>query len=418
MTSHRNLQRTALAACLLGVMVLFSFGVYSFTIAIGYLAPQLRLSSSEVGLLGASPLLGQLPIAVLGGMAVDRVGPLPVLAAAAVAGVGLLVVAANSALQPAPLFAIGLLIGLSISPLSAVATKLAVLHFPFKQRGLVTSIGMAGITVGLFIQASLLPRVLQLHGWRFAFLLTAVLMSVVAAAAGIGISLLTRGRPPQAAPAAVAVAGRQPGFWRAVSRREVVNLNLVGFTFGVMALTVLVFFIPFVRTRLSLSLVEAGNLLALTQLGGSLARPTVGGFSDLIGRSLRYPMFLVIALVAAGMVFVFTAIGPALPGFARAAFFLLFGVVAYGWVGLYYALFSQLVPAQFAGSAAGLGSTSNQAGTAFGPLAVGSLADFTGSLVFAIQVAAALHALVVMVALAMLFKRTRPIDQRRFDHAG
>ena len=408
----------ALAACLLGVMVLFAFGLYTYTIAIGYLAKELHLSDATVGFLGASPLLGQLPIALIGGMAVDRLGPVPVLTASAAAGVGLLVVAAYSALQPAPLFAIGLLIGLSVSSLSAVATKLAVIYFPFKRRGLVTSLGMAGITVGLFIDATLLPRVLQSQGWKGALLLMAILMAGVAAAAAAGIALLTRGLPRHVTAGVTTTLGKQPGFWRAVSRREVVNLNLVGFTFGVMALTVLVFFIPFVRSRLSLSLVEAGNLLALTQLGGSLARPTIGGLSDLLGRSLRYPLFLLIALVAAGMVFLFTATGPALPGFARNTFFIVFGVVAYGWVGLYYALFSQLVPAQFAGSAAGLGSTSNQAGTAFGPLAVGSFADFTGSLAFAIQAAAALHALVVLAALAMLFKRSPPVDQRRFDHAG
>lgn len=414
---HAALRSAALALCLLGVMALFSFGLYTFTIAIGYLAQEAHLPTSTVGLLGASPLLGQLPVAILGGMAVDRLGPLPVLIASSSAGVCLLAVAAGLPMQPAPLFAVGLAIGLSVSSLSAVATKLAVSHFAARRRGLVTSLAMAGITVGLFVDAGILPGLLQSRGWHVALLIMSGLTAAIAVLAALGIALLTRGRPALAVGAAP-IAGRdRAGFWRAVGRREVVNLNVVGFTFGVMALTVLVFFIPFVRARLSVSLVDAGNLLALTQLGGSLARPVIGGLSDLVSRSLRYPLFLGIALVAAAMVLFFTILGPSIPALVRNAFFIFFGVVAYGWVGLYYALFSQLVPARFAGAAAGLGSTSNQAGTALGPLAVGASADLSGSLALSIQGAAALHALAVLAALAMLSTRLWPAPQRRFDSA-
>ena len=128
--------------------------------------------------------------------------------------------------------------------------------------------------------------------------------------------------------------------------------------------------------EVGLSVVAAGALLAVFQVGGIAGRIGWGVFSDRTGR--RTPVMLLVGLIAIGSCIVMAFVGQEtfLPLIIVLAFIL--GCSAMGWNGLYMTLVAELVPLRAAATALGASLTVAFVGMLLTP-AFGLVADLTGS---------------------------------------
>ncbi|MGH7920360.1 MAG: MFS transporter, partial [Candidatus Dormibacteraceae bacterium] len=132
--------------------------------------------------------------------------------------------------------------------------------------------------------------------------------------------------------------------------------------------------------RAGLSVVAAGALLAVLQLGGLLGRMAWGLFSDRIGsRSLTMGICGGLATLACLLM---AWLGhPGVPIIALAGIAALLGLSAMGWNALYITLTAEAVPIQHAASAVGVGTAITFTGMFVGAPLFGLLADRSGGFV-------------------------------------
>jgi MFS family permease len=151
-----------------------------------------------------------------------------------------------------------------------------------------------------------------------------------------------------------------------------------GLALSIAQSSVLAYFALFAREALGFTVVGAGGLLALTQVGGTLGRLGWGLLSDRLFGGRRRPGLIINGGLGAAMSLVFAS-GTPLPGPLAAGVAVLAGIGAFGWVGLYLALAAEVGGPRYAGLLTGVAVAAAWSGVLVGPPVFGFLLEATGS---------------------------------------
>lgn len=252
------------------------------------------------------------------------------------------------------LCAAGMLAGLTghllLMPLAAIfvgaSTALAAagashLLFRFgspKHRNLIFSIKQTGVPLGWAAIALVAPVLTVVFSWRVSLL--AVLVYSVA-----GALLMERWRrhwDNDRNPGAAAQTNMLTGvvvLWRYATLRY---LAIAGFFFSFVQLCLGSFTVNLLVQEGGYGLVAAGAMLSLVQVAGMAGRLVFGWLADRSGRAIA--ALVVSSLIAAVGCVASMFISGSWPTPALAAFYLLFGMVAYGWNGVMHAQIARLSP--------------------------------------------------------------------------
>jgi MFS family permease len=231
-----------------------------------------------------------------------------------------------------------LCIGSSNALAAAAAAHLLFRFAPPRRRNLIFSIKQTGVPLGWALIALVAPALTLRWGWRVP--LVAVLVYAVAAAL-----LFERwrrfwddDRDPRAAGRTSLLTGVIE-LWRYPVLRY---LGLAAFFFSFLQLCVGTFTVNLLVKDAGYSLVAAGLMLSLVQAAGMAGRLGFGWIADRSGHAIG--ALTVTSLCAAAGCVVSLFISADWPVYLLALFYLLFGVVAYGWNGVMHAQIARLSP--------------------------------------------------------------------------
>jgi len=231
-----------------------------------------------------------------------------------------------------------LCIGTSNALAAAGAAHLLFRFGPPRHRNLIFSIKQTGVPLGWATIALVAPTLTLAFGWRVPLLV--ILAYSVATAL-----LLERwrrfwddDRDPRAAGRTNLLTGVVV-LWRYPTLRY---LGFAAFFFSLVQLCLGTFTVNLLVHDVGYSLVAAGVMLSFVQIAGMAGRLIFGWTADRSGQAIAV-LTLTSAVAAAGCIGSMF-ISASWPAFALALFYVLFGIVAYGWNGVMHAQIARLSP--------------------------------------------------------------------------
>ncbi len=231
-----------------------------------------------------------------------------------------------------------LCIGASNALAAAGAAHLLFRFGPPKHRNLIFSIKQTGVPLGWAAIALVAPALTLAWDWRLPLLAVLVYSVVAALVLGRWRRFWDDDRDPHA-------AGRTSLFtgvavtWRYPTLRY---LGIAAFFFSFLQLCLGAFTVNLLVKEVDYSLVAAGVMLSVIQVAGMSGRLAFGWLADRSGQAIT--ILIATSVVAAAGCVASMAISPAWPGYALTLFYVVFGVVAYGWNGVLHAQIARLSP--------------------------------------------------------------------------
>ena len=364
--------RWGLLALVTGAHALGAVSVLAVAPLAPVLLEDLHLTRAQVGLFLPAIYLGGVVMSLPAGWLTDRLGARLTLAA----GQGLTgVFVALAAFAPGllPMLALLFLGGLGWAVVNPATGKAILERFPARERGFAMGIKQTGLTAGGIAASLTLPVFALAHGWRAA-LTVAAIASLVAALAG----LLFMPRDRASAAAQAVERARFAELPRFLGNRSLLVLLSAGFALGMTQASVLAYLALFARDALGLTVIAAGGLLALVQVGGTGSRLGWGIISDRFFGGRRRPCVIINSVIGGVTSLIFASAIP-LPGVLTSVVAVIAGAGAFGWVGLYLALAAEVGGHRYAGLLTGVAVSFAWSGVLAGPPLFGLLLQWSGS---------------------------------------
>lgn len=264
-------------------------------------------------------------------------------------------------------------IGMGMGMINSAAAHMLVTYTPPQRRNIMFSIKQTGVPVGGVITSLTAPAIAVHYGFQWSLVMIVVLI------AGLLIFIQgyraqwdgdrgTAGRGEQAA------FGGVPLVWQQASLRWI---SLVAMIFSGIQRCVLSFTVIYLVAEGGMGLVEAGVMLSVVQVGGSVSRICWGWLADRLGSSLTVLMIICVVTIGSTLVLVFFD-----PEWNKALIYLLFfviGVTAVGWNGVFHAEAARLSPPGMASVVAAGTTFFVFAGVLIGPAAFAAAYGGIGS---------------------------------------
>lgn len=372
--------RWIILALLMLAQLVMSIGAYAW----GPLAPFLRAefdaTRAQIGAIVSALYFASVIIAIPSGLAVDRWGSRRILVFALLSmGVSF------ATLSAANIFLFILVMaaaaGIGYGMINQISTKGLMLWFAPGGRATAMGIKQTGVTLGGALGAVLLPAISGMYGWRWAVVLTGVLMLAVAASVVLGY----RDSPEEAlSPAAGASGpGRTGAGWRGIlagpgSKPDLIILSLVAMLLAFSQTSITSFLVLFLEEEMGYSIGTAGRCLSVFMMAGAAGRVAWGVISDrFFGGNRKIPMvILCVSASACGLGLAFLS--------GESAVWLVYclsavaGFTFMGWNALFITLGAEIAGPELAGSVTGFTLTVAWAGIIIGPPLFGAVADNFG----------------------------------------
>lgn len=368
-------------------LVMFTgFGAaYTFPAFFAPLSTSFGASRGTVSLVFSAAGFLYFVLGAVSGPLADRLGPRPVVGFG-MACIGLGLIAASSADSLAAVvvfYGIGIGIGVGFSYVPAIGT---VQRWFLAKRGQASGWAVAGIGIGTMAAPPLAAWIIDLLGWRGAYMA----LGFAVLALGAVAVLLLRGSPaelglqPDGAPAAApAKTAEPPG----LSLRQTLRHPVFWLLYLAGGLNCIGTFVPFVHLApyaqdQGLSRLEGVWLVGLIGVGSTLGRFLLGGIADRMGRGRA--LALVMLLTGVSLLYWLVAVG----FWPLALFALAFGLFYGGFVALIPAFTIDLFGLRAASAVLGTLYTSVALGTLLGPTLAGWVFDTAGSYTWPIAICA------------------------------
>jgi len=311
---------------------------------LAFLIPALRtegLSLESATLLVTAPIAGILCTLIAWGAAADRWGERRILTLG-LAVAGLAELFAASVDHPVQRWLLLFVVGASSASIHAASGRLILGWFGAPERGLAMGIRQMGQPLGVGLAAIVLPS-LALAGVGVA--LAALGVACLASAALIWLVVRDPARAVQTAGTASLSPYRESFLWR---------IHAASGLLVIPQFAVTVFAFDYLVNALGWSIIDAGALLAATQLAGAASRLLVGWWSDRAGSRLG-PMRLVALTIGLSMTslaaLAFTGASVAVAALAFAA------IVTVTSNGLAFTAVAERAGSRWAGRALGIHNT-------------------------------------------------------------
>jgi MFS family permease len=387
---------------------------YTFSAFVEPLQREFGASRGSVSLVFSLAGFLYFGLGIVSGPLADRFGSRR-LAVAGMVLTGLGLAAASTAQNlPQVYAAYGLGVGLGVGCAYVPAIG-AVQRWFVRRRGFASGLAVSGIGIGTLVMPPLASFLIELLGWRGAYLA----LGALAAAIGGGMALLIEngprdrglgpdGDPPQ--------PGAQPAHREGAPVREAIRSRRFISLYAACLICSFGVFVPFVHlvpyardhgTAPS----SAVLLLGVIGIGSTAGRFFLGGLADRMGRQLSLlAMFVGMALALAVWV-VATNI------WSLAAFAFFFGVFYGGWVAVLPAVVMDYFGGRNVSGIIGILYTSVAFGTLIGPSAAGFAFDLSHSYTLPILASAAAN-IVAAVIVAATSKATSSASETSGPYAG
>ena len=230
-----------------------------------------------------------------------------------------------------------LAVGAGMGCAAPSAAHLLVHNTPPARRNLVFSIKQTGVPLGGVIVSVMAPALAVTFGWRWALAAIAAIAVATFLAAGRGRAEWDADRGSGAMPDAQPFGGI-PLVWRITALRWIC---LAAVLFSAIQRILLSFTVIFLVAECGYGLVEAGLMLSLAQIGGSVTRIPWGWLADRLGGLAVLTILCVLMIVASVALVAFE------PGWPRPmvyALFFVLGAGCVGWNGIVHAECARLSP--------------------------------------------------------------------------
>jgi sugar phosphate permease len=266
-----------------------------------------------------------------------------------------------------------ILIGIAYGLPNPAASHLLVRHTSAARRNLIFSIKQTGVPLGGMAAGLVGPPVALAFGWMAALLVVAIAALALAAITQAGRSEWDNDRVPAAPLFRLPRQGL-----RALWRNPVLPwLAWSSFCFSAVQLCLMSFLTVLLVEEQKLNLVTAGTVLATTQAAGAAGRILWGAVADRVGDGLAVLLglasFMVIWSAAV------TLLAPGTPLLLTGAVFVLLGLTAVGWNGVFLAEVAKLAPPSEVGAFTGGAMFITYIGVMVGPTAMSVVHDRVGS---------------------------------------
>ncbi len=253
------------------------------------------------------------------------------------------------------------------------AAHLLVNHTSPARRNLMFSIKQTGVPFGGVIVSLTAPALAVTVGWHWALAMIAVLAVATLAGAGYARAEWDSDRQP-AASVKSAPFGGVPLVWRQQSLRWV---SLAAVLFSGVQRILLSFAVIYLVAERGYGLVEAGIMLSMAQIGGSIARIPWGWLADRLKSGLAVLIVICAIMIASSVALVMLDDGWPRP--LVYLLFLLLGASTLGWNGIVHAECARLSPPGMVSLVAGGTSFFVFGGVMVGPPVYALLYGATGS---------------------------------------
>lgn len=324
------LSQTGMSFVQQGLVILGSFFAISF-----------HLSLTQLGLITTALSLGVMTSMVFVGLAVDRFGPRVILFWGTVSMTAFallfLKVRTFAVLLPVLFF-----MGATLSIVPSAGTKAVFTAFAGRPRGLVMGIRQTGVPLGAAIAAYVLPQLVPTWGLHGVYLLFAIGLLLT------GWLFAAVIRPWEKQTSAHTNVRMERKHWRRLVRPTSVAFFMVSGQY-----ILLTYSISDLHKVHHVSLVVAGSVLALSQIGGGLGRVILGQWSDRMG-GRRPPILAGTAAAGAVLAFVVGILPAITPLWCLFIVWTLFGFAAVGWNALALTWAGESVPPTHSGLAMSL----------------------------------------------------------------
>ncbi len=359
----------------------------------------LSLSKAQVGLLPSALFMGQALASIPAGFITDRVGSRPLLLVLSLClGTSFLIMTLQSAFWLVLLLV--MIGGLGYGGMHPTTNRGIIYWFSQKQRGTAMGIKQMGITFGSALSAILLLPLAASYGWRPVVFIACLGLVII----GLIAFLLYRD------PSQQAVQREKPTFRSVYSSilNMVKNKALLLISFSAMGVNgsqmcLNTYLVLFAYEQLGLSIVLAGMLLVVSEVGGSLGRVGWGVISDRLfdGKRLIILVFIACITLVASVVVAFIPAGT--PFGLLIPIFLVFGFSVSGFNGIWMNLASELVPKEQAGLSSGFSITLGSIGVILIPPMFGVLVDQQQSYTFGWLLISGIMVVVLLILASLYF---------------
>jgi MFS family permease len=289
-----------------------------------------------------------------------------------------------------------LCIGASNALAAAGAAHLLFRFGPPRHRNLIFSIKQTGVPLGWATIALVAPTLTLSFGWQVPLLAILVYSVATALLLGRWRRFWDDDRDPHAAGRTNLLTGVIV-LWKYPTLRY---LGFAAFFFSLVQLCVGTFTVNLLVHDVGYSLVAAGVMLSLVQTAGVAGRLSFGWLADRSGHAIA--VLILTSLSAAVGCIVSVFISASWPTFVLGVFYVLFGVVAYGWNGVMHAQIARLSPPGMVSVATGGVMVWIFAGILVGPalfaaayLVIGSYTEMFGYLAIGALISATMAAYAV-----------------------
>lgn len=379
-----------LLACTLGAQATGTMATMTLPAVAPAVAAGLGVPSSVIGyqisLLAAAMLFSL----VFGGNLSTRLG------AARVQQLSLVLLVSGCLVATGPnvvfFFMSAVLLGLGYGLMTPSASHLLMRFTPENRRNLLFSVKQTGVPFGGIGAALIAPAVATAFGWRWALIVSAIVLSVL-------IVMFERRRiywDDDRNPLAPVVVNPLIGIVTIWRQRALRYLSISGACLVVPQFAISTFTVVLFVEELGYTLVAAGVVLTASQVAGVAGRVLWGWLADVTHNC--YTVLSALSVVMLAMSLVCFTLTPQWPIVAACALFFVFGSTASGWNGAFLAEVARLTPRADVVKVTGGALFYVNVGKMLGPIAVANLYVLTGSYVtsfglLAVTAAAALACL-------------------------
>jgi predicted MFS family arabinose efflux permease len=264
-------------------------------------------------------------------------------------------------------------IGLAYGLTNPSASHLLWRFGPSRRRNLIFALKQTGVPLGGMLAALLLPTLSERLGWQGAMLVATSFCLALA----MPLWLMRRRWDDDRDPAARIQGALLAGLRMMFSSRRLLALSVMGWGYASAQLCLLSFLVTMLVQDLGWSLVAAGGMATLMQIGGVTGRVFWSILADRTGRGIDILIFLGIAAAACALTV--AMVRADWPVAALAALLFAFGFCLVGWNGLYMAEVARASTPENVSVATGGVLVFNFAGIVLGPAAFATVYKIVGS---------------------------------------
>lgn len=359
-----------------------SLNINGFLALLPFVREEFALTRTQVGYYSTFLFMSAAVLAIFMGSIVDRLGVKKGMLIGSL-GMGFVMVLYGLAPSYGVLLLLSLVAGLAFSIITPSVNKGVIIEAPPQKRAFSMGIMQAGLGVGGFAGASLLPLLGGNLGWRGAIQLAALFAVITA----FFVFKLYREQSAdesadteEAMPTTPRPASLKESLSSFLKNRQLMSICLLGLLFGASASPVITHFTVFLTEDIELSRATAGLGFGTFLVGGIIGRPAWGWFSDRVFGGKREQTLFAVGLTIALLYLVFGLFLSSPQANVVLLFVVSFflGLSADGWLGVHFTAVGEHAGGNRAGTATGLALIFTRAGIMAAPPIFGFVADIYG----------------------------------------